>query len=1194
MRPALSDERSMNASTRRLSATARRLAHRLPASVQSRLRQLVRRIAKVGAPSFGTMPLLSVVVVATNAESYLSECLNSLRSQSLKRLEVIVVDNGSTDATAAVAQQLATQDPRFRVLLRPPDAVTAARNAGALVTRGSFLAFVDGTDTVPRFAYGNLVNSLRHSGSDFAAGSVRTVVRGQRRRPNWATVTHDLDRPAQTIGDFPHAILDASATNRVFRRDFWKTEVGGFPDSADGGAFAMVSAMLRARQFDLLQTVCCVGRPRLDAGKLSPDPLTVSQLASRLDWFWKTWRLVRDSTGPMIAAIWLGGMIDGDFGDFVADAHRASASYRDRLQQAAQDCLAAVDDTAWRQVRIDRKLRLWLVAHGRWTDLEQLLEHGRIYGSMPKTEVRDGRLYAMAHQLPGATEAPAKCLELSASQSALSACVERIAWHNDRLEIHGWAFIRGLDLTGVAPQLTAVLVEPSTGLRYGCEVVQLAKAVANDWSMFIFQDVAAGGFVISIDTGGIDRHPGHWQLQLTVRAHGLQQTGPIKAVAPGGTGHLMWGRNLHGFNDPTRVVPKLDPQLGFALHVRPERVQAHMLRTDGSGRATGTLMAVDADLGGLVSVRADSPQGRITGRLSATGTDGLQQFELQMSVGGAAVFWEFRAIDVTGNEHRVSWPVEGRHDLRIGGGAGDACWQRSITGYCSLTTDWTAAEAVALTVTADELSIDLQLIGLEGSECARARLSGRLADVPVRRMETVDGGVRLIFPMLASRWGGPELPLPTDDYRVVLPSGPRVFCSTAFMLRLPYDGLTVNHYYRLTRNSRSEPVISLSAPLADDERTRPAKERLNAWYQQSSFSPTESVLFQSYRGEFATDSQLAIHAELRSRRPDLELFWGVRDWSVAVPEGGRRLLIESRDWYAALARSRYLCRNIEFDRYFRKRPHQRYLQTFHGYPFKSMGISLWQAQGRSESVIAAECSRRTISWDAVVVPESFCTDLLLREYRYDGQVLVTGYPRNDDLVNARAASIRSRLLAQLGIHPDRIVVLYAPTWRDTLATTTWTAKLYDGLDLEALADQLGDRYAVLLRGHNYNLGARLPAIRDKVWDVTAYPQVNDLMLAADVAVLDYSSIRFDWLITGKPAVFFVPDLEDYLGSRKVLFDFPPTAPGPLLATTAEVGEALLDLGTVVSEYAAARELFNKEFNRLHDGHATERVIDAFF
>jgi CDP-glycerol glycerophosphotransferase len=313
-----------------------------------------------------------------------------------------------------------------------------------------------------------------------------------------------------------------------------------------------------------------------------------------------------------------------------------------------------------------------------------------------------------------------------------------------------------------------------------------------------------------------------------------------------------------------------------------------------------------------------------------------------------------------------------------------------------------------------------------------------------------------------------------------------------------------------------------------------------------------------------------------------------------VPEGGRALLIGSRDWYTALGSSRYLCRNIDFDRYFRKRPYQRYLQTFHGYPFKSMGISLWLVQGRPESVIDNECVRRSQGWDAIVVPESFCVELYRREYRFTGNALVTGYPRNDALLTADTASVRSRVLAELGIDPDRIIVLYAPTWRDTVATGAWTAKLFDGLDLDALAHRLGERYAVLLRGHNYNLRQGHPPITDRVWDVSSYPEINDLLLAADVAVLDYSSIRFDWLLTGKPVVFFVPDLEDYLSSRNVLFDFPSTAPGPLLATTTEVAEALLDLGSVVSEYAAARELFNKEFNRLHDGRATERVINAFF
>jgi hypothetical protein len=74
----------MNELQRRLTAVGRRIAHRLPAPIQSRLRQLVRRVRKRASSGQSVVPpVLSVVVVASNAESYLSECLHSLRSQTL-------------------------------------------------------------------------------------------------------------------------------------------------------------------------------------------------------------------------------------------------------------------------------------------------------------------------------------------------------------------------------------------------------------------------------------------------------------------------------------------------------------------------------------------------------------------------------------------------------------------------------------------------------------------------------------------------------------------------------------------------------------------------------------------------------------------------------------------------------------------------------------------------------------------------------------------------------------------------------------------------------------------------------------------------------------------------------------------------------------------------------------------------------
>ena len=121
---------------------------------------------------------------------------------------------------------------------------------------------------------------------------------------------------------------------------------------------------------------------------------------------------MRDTVDPRIAGHWLGRLIDGDLGDFAAEAHRADASYRATLQKAAQECLAMADDTVWPHVRVERKLGLWLVANGRWTELEQLRQHFAIYGSIPRTEVRDGRVYAVAEELPGVVGVPPECLEL--------------------------------------------------------------------------------------------------------------------------------------------------------------------------------------------------------------------------------------------------------------------------------------------------------------------------------------------------------------------------------------------------------------------------------------------------------------------------------------------------------------------------------------------------------------------------------------------------------------------------------------------------------------------------------------------------------------------------------------------------------------------------------------------------------------
>ena len=151
--------------------------------------------------------------------------------------------------------------------------------------------------------------------------------------------------------------------------------------------------------------------------------------------------------------------------------------------------------------------------------------------------------------------------------------------------------------------------------------------------------------------------------------------------------------------------------------------------------AAGVLRLVDTGLGGLVSVIAVSAFGRVEVNLDALGADGSQRFQVELPVSvGTPLGWEFRAVDVHGREHRISWPIQGDQGEPIGGGSGDACWQRSITGYCNLMADWVVAEAESVTVAEDVLSIEVRLSGLQPSDCEDARLKalGRAPTAPMR------------------------------------------------------------------------------------------------------------------------------------------------------------------------------------------------------------------------------------------------------------------------------------------------------------------------------------------------------------------------------------------------------------------------------------------------------------------------------
>jgi CDP-glycerol glycerophosphotransferase (TagB/SpsB family) len=430
--------------------------------------------------------------------------------------------------------------------------------------------------------------------------------------------------------------------------------------------------------------------------------------------------------------------------------------------------------------------------------------------------------------------------------------------------------------------------------------------------------------------------------------------------------------------------------------------------------------------------------------------------------------------------------------------------------------------------------------------------------------------------------------LPTAVYRLHRPGG--LGAATGWRQSQPVEVVGERHRLRVLPSDDGTGELHLGPPRADDELGAYGQERLRAAYAVDE-RPADPRLwyFESFAGRSATDTPLAVFEELCRRRPEATPVWGILDHGHWVPPDARTVVIGSRAWYDVLGTARVLVINTELEEWYRRRPGQLVVQCFHGYPSKAMGRSQWESRELPPRRVAVMRRRSVETWDLISTPTPQMTEIYREQYDYDGPAAEHGYPRDDALRRADAGEVRAAARRRLGVRPDQTAVLYAPTWRDHLATRPRAAAMSEHLDVDAAAAALGDSHVVLLRGHRFHTPG--PSRRGVV-DVTDHPEVNELILASDCAVLDYSSLRFDYAQTGRPMVFLVPDLADYASGRGFLFPFADTAPGPLVSTTGEVIERLRDVAALAAEWSERIHAFDAAYNPHQDGHAAARLLDA--
>jgi CDP-glycerol glycerophosphotransferase len=406
-------------------------------------------------------------------------------------------------------------------------------------------------------------------------------------------------------------------------------------------------------------------------------------------------------------------------------------------------------------------------------------------------------------------------------------------------------------------------------------------------------------------------------------------------------------------------------------------------------------------------------------------------------------------------------------------------------------------------------------------------------------------------------------------------------------------------WYRLIVKGYDDPMVTADPRLRRTEQGNFSQRALRrGYYPMMLRTPVrDSVLFISWKGKQCGDNPLGIAQELRRRGDDREQLWVVNDWSAPVPEGGRAVLRGTQEYYEALARSRYLVSNDDMQLPFRKRDGQVYLQTWHGTPLKRIGFDITNPQFIMGRAYFDHLARDVAQWDLLVSQNPFSTPIMRRAFRYDGEICEYGYPRNDLLHRPDAPQLAARVRERLGLPEGKRVVLYAPTWRDNQVYSNGRRYRFDmRLDLERAWNALGQDHVFLIRGH-HQMADDVPAGMRPGFalNVSAYPDITELYLVADVLVTDYSSAMFDYAVTGRPMVFFTYDLAEYRDNlRGFYFDFEAEAPGPLLETSADVIAAVKDVESVALGYRDAYQRFAARFCPLDDGKAAARICDRLF
>ena len=368
-------------------------------------------------------------------------------------------------------------------------------------------------------------------------------------------------------------------------------------------------------------------------------------------------------------------------------------------------------------------------------------------------------------------------------------------------------------------------------------------------------------------------------------------------------------------------------------------------------------------------------------------------------------------------------------------------------------------------------------------------------------------------------------------------------------------------------------------------------------YDHEKICPNK-IVFDNYMGNgYGCNPKYVLKCILempQERTEGLDLVWITKTPELLrpiLPARVRIVLYDSEQAFYEYATAKLWVKNFQMvhllNQGLLKKKEKIYIQMWHG----SFGIKKIEGDCgylNADKAWLALAKKNAAYTDFWISNSRFESDVYKNAFWGAGKILEYGHPRNDLFFEQDQLQYKRKVQETYGIAPEKKLFFYMPTFRDQ------DHGLLQPLPYERIAEELGSRFGgewvCLVRLHPRRVSPKqIEALKEQsVMDATMYPDVQELLAAADAMVTDYSSAIFDFLLTKRPGFILAEDYDAYEQIRGFYYPLTDT-PFPLAKTNEELLE---QIGTFDEEsYRQKIDAFLKEKGSVEDGNASKRVAE---